>query len=92
MPQGSPRLLLLPGSRSSEVKRNLSLLVGSFVELSDRNRGCAGLIVGQARVQWCRQLLPGGRLAIEQEQAVPADVELQGGLPPGQAKAINGEP
>lgn len=45
MPQGSPRLLLLPGSRSSEVKRNLSLLVGSFVELSDRNRGCAGLIV-----------------------------------------------
>lgn len=45
MPQGSPRILLLPGSRSSEVRRNLALLVKSFIELSDRNRGCAGLIV-----------------------------------------------
>ncbi len=45
MPQGSPRLLILPGSRSSEVKRNLSLLIQSFIEIADRNRGCAGLIV-----------------------------------------------
>ncbi|MBL9118751.1 MAG: hypothetical protein JNL80_02415 [Phycisphaerae bacterium] len=45
MPSGSPRILLLPGSRSTEVKRNLRLLVQSFIELSDRNRGAAGLIV-----------------------------------------------
>jgi len=45
LPQGSPRILLLPGSRSAEVKANLPLLVASFVELADRNRGAAGLIV-----------------------------------------------
>lgn len=45
LPAGSPKVLLLPGSRSSEVKRNVRLLVGSFIELSDRNRGMAGLIV-----------------------------------------------
>ncbi len=45
LPQGSPRILLLPGSRSSEVKANLPLLVKSYVELSDRNRGSVGLIV-----------------------------------------------
>ncbi len=45
MPQGAPRLLLLPGSRSSEVRRNLRLLVQSYVELADRNRGMAALIV-----------------------------------------------
>jgi lipid-A-disaccharide synthase len=45
MPSGSPRILILPGSRSSEVRRNLRLLVQSFIEISDRNRGSAGLIV-----------------------------------------------
>lgn len=44
LPSGSPRILLLPGSRTSEVKRNLSLLVRSFSDLQDRHRGTAGLI------------------------------------------------
>jgi lipid-A-disaccharide synthase len=45
LPQGSPRILLLPGSRSGEVRANLALLVRSYIELADRNRGTAGLIV-----------------------------------------------
>lgn len=44
LPTGSPRLLLLPGSRTSEVQRNLNLLVRSFSDLQDRQRGTAGLI------------------------------------------------
>lgn len=44
MPSGSPKILVLPGSRISEVKSNLKLLVRSFSELQDRHRGTAGLI------------------------------------------------
>lgn len=55
LPSGSPRLLLLPGSRSSEVKRNVRLLVAAFIELADRNRGTAGLIVA-ANERLARQI------------------------------------
>jgi len=58
--QGSPRILLLPGSRSGEVKANLRLMVATFVELADRNRGCAGLIVAANAelAKLCRKLIP----------------------------------
>jgi len=45
LPRGSPRILLLPGSRSGEVRANLRLLAEAWVELGHLNRGTAGLIV-----------------------------------------------
>lgn len=44
-PPGSPRVLVLPGSRSSEVRRNLPLLLRSLAELQARRRGLAALLV-----------------------------------------------
>jgi lipid-A-disaccharide synthase len=60
LPVGSPRILLLPGSRSGEVKANLRLLVATFLELADRNRGTAGLIVcaNQRLAKLVRELVP----------------------------------
>jgi lipid-A-disaccharide synthase len=45
LPPGSPRLLLLPGSRSSEVRRNLPLLLRAMTELQSRRRGLTALLV-----------------------------------------------
>lgn len=45
LPRGGPRLLLLPGSRSAEVQRNIRLLHDAFVELQGRHAGATGLIV-----------------------------------------------
>ena len=60
MPQGSPRILILPGSRSGEIRANLRLFTKAYTELADRNRGCGGLIMaannGIARL--CREVLP----------------------------------
>ncbi|MFO0828575.1 MAG: hypothetical protein U0572_10565 [Phycisphaerales bacterium] len=60
LPQGSPRILFLPGSRSGEVRANLRLLASTYTELADRNRGCAGLIVAanDRIARLCRQLVP----------------------------------
>lgn len=44
LPTGTPRVLLLPGSRSTEVRRNMRLLVRSFTDIQDRHRGTVGLI------------------------------------------------
>ena len=64
-PQGSPRLLILPGSRSGEIRANLGLLVRTFVELRNRNSRTAGVIVAsnEAIARDLRQRLnpmPGG--------------------------------
>ena len=45
LPQGSPRLAILPGSRTQEVKANLGLLSKAFTELHDRYSGLSGTIV-----------------------------------------------
>ncbi|MBM4113671.1 MAG: hypothetical protein FJ253_09950, partial [Phycisphaerae bacterium] len=60
LPSGSPRLLLLPGSRSSEVRRNLRMLVRSFSDLQDRHRGTAGLIcaANEDVARLARSLIP----------------------------------
>lgn len=60
LPSGSPRILLLPGSRSSEVRRNLRLLVRSFSDLQDRHRGTAGLIcaANEGLARLARDLVP----------------------------------
>lgn len=80
MPQGSPRILILPGSRSGEVKANLRLLVAAFVELADRHRGTAGLIcaANERLARLCRQLVPdmptGLHLVVSEEGELDAAV------------------
>jgi lipid-A-disaccharide synthase len=44
-PSGSPRVAILPGSRSQEVKANMRLLADAFSELQGRHSGMSGLIV-----------------------------------------------
>lgn len=60
LPSGSPRVLLLPGSRSTEVRRNLRLLVRSFSDLQDRHRGTAGLICAATEdlARMARNMIP----------------------------------
>lgn len=60
LPRGGPRLLLLPGSRSAEVQRNVRLLHDCFVELQGRQTGASGLLVAAspALAQIVRQKIP----------------------------------
>jgi len=61
LPQGSPRLLLLPGSRSSEVRRNLPLLIRAFTELQSTHRRMQALLVAAngELLRMVRQMLGG---------------------------------
>ncbi len=45
LPRGRPRILMLPGSRSSEIRKNLALLMRVFAELQALRHGTGGLIV-----------------------------------------------
>ena len=45
LPAGSPKVLLLPGSRSSEVKRNLPLLLKVFSDIQHNNRRAIAIMV-----------------------------------------------
>lgn len=49
-PRGSPKILILPGSRSAEIKANLGLLVRTFMELRNRNGRTEGVIVAAGDV------------------------------------------
>ena len=49
-PRGSPKILLLPGSRSGEIKANLRLLVRTFMELRNRNSRTEGVVVAAGDV------------------------------------------
>ena len=44
LPMGTPRILLLPGSRTIEIKRNAAMLTDAFSELQGRFRGTNGLV------------------------------------------------
>ena len=44
-PHGAPKILILPGSRSGEIKANLGTLVRAFGELRNRNGRTEGVIV-----------------------------------------------
>lgn len=44
-PNGAPKVLILPGSRSGEIKANLGLLVRAFSDLRNRNGRTEGVIV-----------------------------------------------
>jgi lipid-A-disaccharide synthase len=61
LPPGSPRVLLLPGSRSSEVRRNLPLLLRALAELQSRRRGLLALMVAanEELLQMIRGMLGG---------------------------------
>ena len=48
LPAGAPRLALLPGSRTQEVRRNLGLLVNVFNELRNRQSTLSGVIVASS--------------------------------------------
>ena len=45
LPTGSPKVLLLPGSRSSEVKRNLPLLLKVFSDIQHNHRRAIAIMV-----------------------------------------------
>jgi lipid-A-disaccharide synthase len=45
LPQGAPRVVILPGSRSQEVSANIRLLAAVFAELQSRHTGMSGIIV-----------------------------------------------
>lgn len=45
LPQGTPRLAIFPGSRTHEVKMNLSLLLNVYNEMQSRQSSMSGLIV-----------------------------------------------
>lgn len=49
LPRGRPRMLVLPGSRSKEIRANLSLLIATFSELQALHRGMSGLVVAANR-------------------------------------------
>jgi lipid-A-disaccharide synthase len=49
LPRGRPRVLILPGSRSKEIRSNLGLLMSTFAELQARHRGMSGLVVAASR-------------------------------------------
>jgi lipid-A-disaccharide synthase len=48
LPAGAPRLALLPGSRTQEVRRNIKLLVRVFSELRNRQATMSGVIVASS--------------------------------------------
>lgn len=45
LPQGTPRIAIFPGSRSSEVRANIRLLCDAFTELQSRHASMSGVIV-----------------------------------------------
>lgn len=49
LPHGSPRIVILPGSRTQEVNANIRLLVSAFIELQSRHQGMSGLIVAASQ-------------------------------------------
>jgi len=44
LPRGSPRILLLPGSRPAELRRNFPVLLAAFRELKRRHPGMVGVV------------------------------------------------
>jgi lipid-A-disaccharide synthase len=45
LPQGAPRVAILPGSRAHEVAANIRLLTNAYIELQNRHSGMSGIIV-----------------------------------------------
>ena len=58
LPGGAPRILLLPGSRSSEVRKNLQLLVDTFTLIRGSIPSASGLIVASSEANE-RRILDG---------------------------------
>jgi lipid-A-disaccharide synthase len=63
LPQGSPRILLLPGSRSSEVRRNGRLIADAFSLVRERMRGARAIVAASSEANATRFIAEvGGRL------------------------------
>lgn len=54
LPGGAPRVLLLPGSRSGEVRKNLQLLVDTFTLVRGSIPSASGLIVASSEANAAR--------------------------------------
>lgn len=63
LPSGSPRLAILPGSRSQELRANLRAMVETFIELQGRHRGMVGVVVAANEAL--------GRLALDLTPSLP---------------------
>ncbi len=48
LPAGAPRILILPGSRSAEVRKNLSLLLDTFMLIRGSMASTSGLVVASS--------------------------------------------
>jgi lipid-A-disaccharide synthase len=48
LPPGGPRIVLLPGSRSGEVKANATLLTDVFSQIQNRHRAAVGVVVASS--------------------------------------------
>jgi len=74
-PRGAPRLLLLPGSRSSEVRTNMPHMLEAFRAASASRPGLAGVVMAanEALVPLVRAAARGG--------AWPADLHVASGDP-----------
>jgi lipid-A-disaccharide synthase len=61
LPQGSPRILLLPGSRSSEVRRNGRLIAEVFALIREKHSGARAIAVAsnEANAARLRETLDG---------------------------------
>ena len=49
LPAGAPRIAILPGSRTQEVRRNIRLLISTFNELRNRQATLSGVIVASSQ-------------------------------------------
>ncbi|MEY3027799.1 MAG: hypothetical protein RLZZ238_2696 [Planctomycetota bacterium] len=71
LPGGAPRILILPGSRSSEVRRNLQLLLDSYTLIRGSIASASGLVVAsnEANARRVREAV-GGTLPFGVEMTV----------------------
>ncbi|MEY2714891.1 MAG: hypothetical protein RIT24_1234 [Planctomycetota bacterium] len=56
LPSGAPRILILPGSRSSEVRKNLALLLETFLLIRGSMASASALIVASSEANAARIL------------------------------------
>jgi len=72
LPAGAPRILILPGSRSAEVRKNLALLLDTFMLIRGSMASASGLVVASSEAN-------AGRILAEVGGNLPFGVEMTTG-------------
>jgi len=72
LPAGAPRILILPGSRSAEVRKNLALLLDAFMLVRGSMASATGLIVASSEAN-------AERILAEVGGSLPFGVEMTTG-------------